>query len=191
MKFIITFWITFALMAPALAQQPMPSPSIDEPTAAAEASAGMLTRRPVRHPWHPRVDAGTWALEASGSYTYGNSVSSTVLSPDVAYFFFDRVSLGPEGAVTWNDNGTAFNLGPIATWYFFVDEQWVQFVSAAYDWRQSITGQTRNDAGGDLGAKYFFNPTAAFGPVIKFRQPLSSDSNALNVEIAAQFSVHL
>lgn len=142
-------------------------------------------------------------MEIQGGFSVSNYESpyywrderrtSVSLSSGVQYFLVDQFSAGLDLSVerAGGPRSLAWSLGPVATYYFLVQERFAPFVSLSpfrISKKESVPSTHRSTI--RVGAKYFLTDSVAFGPALQYdRQWGWSPRN--DFSLLGQFSIHL
>lgn len=137
-------------------------------------------------------------VEVYGSTTVNLQLSGTAktnyfsVNTGVQYFLIDRLSLG--GAFGYDMETGVDDValaGPGATYYFFAQGPFAAY--AGINYRFGLTNATlKGRLDTEIGAKYFFTPSVAFGPYIDYQYRVRrSADNESRLLFGANFALYL
>jgi hypothetical protein len=147
------------------------------------------------------INKGDWEVggsfdlsHTSESYSFNNRTSLTILG-DFQYFIKDRFSLGLGATYyTAGRNSSSGSVGPVATYYFASKSKWVPFVQVApINWTKFDGLRATYSSAVQVGAKYFFTDSVAFGPALQYERvwPNSPLVGANRISFLGNFSIYL
>jgi hypothetical protein len=149
-------------------------------------------------------------MEVGGSGTLGYSTVGgflTYLTPTLKYFFIDKLAIGGSLVSEIWSSQVLFRLGPSASYYFWSNKNWADYVGAEVLYslnRRTGSYDDTNEsstwaADARVGANYFITREVAFGPALIYTRYFdfvrysdrSYDYTSWGVQILANFSVYL
>jgi hypothetical protein len=202
--------LSLSMPALALAERPLKNVTITTPEAHAQPLAP--AKAPVRAAEAPEnsswshaspnhslnnMQAGRWLTDASIAFSqnwFGYSDYFLLqLSSSLQRFITDRWALGLKFDLFHTGNYTNVYVGPITTYYFYVEDRVGAYVDTSLTAEIIEHGSNAFSWYAGAGVRYFITPAVAFGPELyydhRFRSGGSRDSNHLGA--LATFALHL
>jgi hypothetical protein len=146
------------------------------------AAAGARAAEPKTDEWKPNLNAGNFQIGMNAALhadSFGNGQSQFSVSGDLGlqYFVVDHLSLGGivQGSRTsvsvagQTQSTNSFAIGPELTWYLWTYGRFTFYVEPELFLELRPDGPpTTFGAAGAAGGYWFFTPSVAFGPGVRY-----------------------
>lgn len=191
---VIAFLSVFFLSALAFAQD-------DNSSSAIELTAEELELEDFELEESPNLNKGNVQVGGSLGASHSSFATTISLNPSVEYFVVDRLSMGGTIQLSSSEFSSTVGGGPSFTFYFAKGQKWASYLGAGAlyiseeDRRQGYFPYQYWSGSGKLGVNYFFAPSVAFGPTLRYNH--SFDDRIRFEELRGfstllfQFSVYL
>jgi len=152
-----------------------------------------------------QITKGNWMLGGDANFYYSNTSISTssnysiFINPNIGYFIKDRLAIGSQLGISFNDSSTSLSLNPFIRYYLLKQDKKINYFTEAGFGYGAIfsknTNSTYKTIGYNIkaGSVFFLNDVIGLEFSLKYLygKQLSFNTTSQNLIIGFGFQIHL